>query len=632
MPKKTNEGHLPNLFPTTNVIFPTGLKNSIVLIILFATTLAMAQLPQAESPSRRVVGIVTSQVGFAPTETKFALFLSDSGSVAPTGNFTLVDAQQNVVFTGAPIRQGFKWDREVWRLDFTSVQDSGSFTVKFANWESRPFIISSDIWSRGYETQTWFESFFARQRMTNEEYPANSNLPKYRLDDQGNKIAISGTHNVDGGWQDAHSDDQYLAHSGIVTQLLTAWEVDSLRFKQESGGQFPAILEEARYGLKFQLSMQNPSGSFHVGVSSSPSPWGDQSPRGVFQDSGYALNARSAAALAQGARVFKGRDDAFANQCLTAAELAWNWSITHRDVHIPPLPGYWNAHYDSHLLAATELWITTGKPVYQDSMEQAILRSSIDNSESWQPYWKSETGDDWSGYFGMKDMIGQGNLLISYGKYFPFASSASRAVILEQVEFIKNRYTSSIDYYGVLDQTWVDWFGVMGTMVSNASAFAYLGSQLNDSELIGLGADQVHATLGRNPTGRSYARGVGTYWWDGEWASNLDNTWGAVFPGIIIGDNSSNPASEIGLPTDNCLISGEMGAAGWRCGEWVTGYTSALIFAVASLNSHFTSIQNNPSSSIEVNAFGDNFKNYSRFTKSGQPFDLLGRKVKLLRW
>lgn len=590
-----------------------------LLLVVFATAGA---LPVAEQPSRRVNGVITSQIGFAPPETKWALLLLDTGATAPAATFTIKTVSGSVRFTGTPEHKGAKWAREVWRLDFSTFKDTGTFSVHIQNYQSQPFKISPSIWSTALPTETWFNSFFARQRMTGEEYPNSDSLPQFILAKNEGKISVPGTHAVKGGWQDAHSDDQHLSHSGMVSSFLYAWELDSLRFKKASGAKFPSILDEARWGLVFQLSMQNPTGSFGNGLTISKALPGGGRSRGVFIDSSITLAAQSAAALAHGARIFRGKDNAFADTCLNAAKKAWNWSITHNDIiSIGLLPEYWNAKYDARMLAALELWRATGEKKYRDTLETAILRSSIDKSESWQPYWKSGSGNDWSGWFGIKNMLGSGNLLLTYGSYYKDASPAARAVIKSQVDYFADRWSRGADTYGVLAQTWVQWFACMGTTQSNGATLAYVGHMLNDTTLLRVGADQIQAVLGRNPMGKSYVRGVGSDYWNGEWAKNLDNTWGAIFPGIILSDSkSANPASEGGLPTDNCAITGNMGSSGWRCGEWVTGYTSALILGSASLNAHY-----NPAETETPVLIKPRKANQTPQTKMLKRYDLMGR-------
>ena len=590
-----------------------------VLCLLLASIAWCGQLPQAEPDNRRVTGIVSSQVGFTPTGTKEALLLLDSvagGSTAPAPTFTVVDSAGTVKWTGSPQHVGFKWGRELWKLDFSAFADTGVFKVAMAGHESRPLRISPQIWRDQLPAETWFQSFFARQRMTNAEYPANPHLPLFR-DSAGTNVSVVGEHSVHGGWQDAHSDDQHLSHEGIVSSLLWAWDVDSSRFSASPGPDAPRILAEAKWGLQFLLSMQNPSGSFANGVTGSPASWQTvKVPRGVQIDTSQALAFRAAGGLAHGAVVFKTRDPLFADSCRNAAKRGWDWAIAHASDTLN-LPGYWNAREDSRLSAALFLWRSTGEQKYQDTLEAAILRSGVDNSQAWQPFWASGTGYDWAGYFGSVDMLSNGSLLLTLAGYSSQASPAAQEKISAICMFFRDYWASHVDSYGVIEKTWTSWFGSVGYMVGNAAPVVLAGHMLNDTTLLRLGTDQLQVALGRNPMGKSYVRGVGSDWWGGEWATDTANTWGAVFPGIILAD-TTNAFYSHAIPTDNCALSGDMGSSGWRCGEWCTGYTASLLLATSVLDAHY-GVQADPSSVLSKPL------QRSLPMPRGAGFDLLGR-------
>src|SRR6185503_17095238 len=78
-----------------------------------------------------------------------------------------------------------------------------------------------------------------------------------------------------------------------------------------------------------------------------------------------AATADFAAVMAIAARVYKPFDAAYANQCLTAAEKAWNWLGKNPSVTFRNPTGVLTGEYgdrdprDETLWAAAELWRTT---------------------------------------------------------------------------------------------------------------------------------------------------------------------------------------------------------------------------------------------------------------------------------
>src|SRR6185503_6685021 len=144
------------------------------------------------------------------------------------------------------------------------------------------------------------------------------------------------------GWHDAGDYGRYVVNSGIATaELLWTWELFSSRIKDlsldipESANATPDFLDEVRWNLDWMLTMQDEDGgvwpkqtsehfadfvmpendarvSYVIGTGKEP-----------YKSS--AATADFAAVMAIAARIYKRFDAAYAQECLTAAEAAWNW-------------------------------------------------------------------------------------------------------------------------------------------------------------------------------------------------------------------------------------------------------------------------------------------------------------------
>jgi endoglucanase len=143
----------------------------------------------------------------------------------------------------------------------------------------------------------------------------------------------TGTISSIGGWHDAGDYGKYVVNAGIsVGTLLLAFEYFPNRFQAddlripESGNSVPDILDEARYELKWFLTMQSSSGGVFFKITkpqfeSFVMPQNDTGQRYVYRLSSTATGD-FAAVMARAARVFRPYDSLFAASCLTAAQRA----------------------------------------------------------------------------------------------------------------------------------------------------------------------------------------------------------------------------------------------------------------------------------------------------------------------
>jgi endoglucanase len=136
------------------------------------------------------------------------------------------------------------------------------------------------------------------------------------------------------GWHDAGNFEMYVPSTAPTAQaLLMAYESrpelfsDSQLNIPEAGNRIPDLLDEARWGLDWVLSMQDASGGFRnreavMKWSKHMSADADRAPRWISAV-GTASTAKGVSALALAARIYREWDADFAARCEAAARRGW---------------------------------------------------------------------------------------------------------------------------------------------------------------------------------------------------------------------------------------------------------------------------------------------------------------------
>jgi endoglucanase len=206
------------------------------------------------------------------------------------------------------------------------------------------------------------------------------------------------TLDVSGGWYDAGDHGKYVVNGGISTaQLLSTYERslhargasrralgDGSLAIPEQGNGVPDVLDEARWELEFLMRMQVPEGQPLAGMvhhkihdnawSALPlDPALDPLPRELHRPS-TAATLNLAAAAAQGARLYRRYDAAFAERLLAAARRAWDAALVYPAIYAPGSDGQGGGSYsdadasDELYWAAAELYLTTHEAPYLDAV------------------------------------------------------------------------------------------------------------------------------------------------------------------------------------------------------------------------------------------------------------------------
>nr|WP_211091891.1 glycoside hydrolase family 9 protein [Vibrio agarilyticus] len=589
-----------------------------------------------------------NQVGYFPKGEKFAVLHSDS---TQPQTWQLIDKNDDVLFSGKTKVFGVNAasGEHVHQIDFSHVdQTLNAVKIKVGEELSHPFDIKQNVYSQlaedalkyFYHNRSGIEvkpEFVQRADLSRPAgHPKDSASCFKGKDAQGNiwpgcDFSIDGT----GGWYDAGDHGKYLVNSGISTwTLLNLYERGihgkdqvvpfSQKMKRipESGNGVNDLLDEARWNIEFMLAMQIPEGKkVHVPVGDQHSkladltlteidasgmafhkiadekwtgfpmaPHNDTQKRSVSHPSTSAtLNL--AAIGAQCSRIWKEIDAEFANQCLTAAQSAWQAANAHPEVYAYDNFTGSGPYGDGQLAdefywAAAELFITTGAAKYRDfitASEEFLATPSVGKNAAQEFYWQ---------YMAP---AGTFSLALVPNALTKEQVAQARANIVTSAEM----YASQLDQEGyrlpftVEAYTWGSNSAIVNRAIILVYGFDYSGKE----EYLVSAANAMDYILGRNPLSYSYVTGYGSDPFKNPhhrfWAYQANNDYPKAPAGVLSGGpnsvNFSDPvASSLqGKCTGQTCYVDDLGA--WTLNEVTINWNAPLVWISSALN---TSILN----------------------------------------
>jgi endoglucanase len=368
-----------------------------------------------------------NQFGYLPDGPKRATVVTDAPEPVP---WQIEDARGAVVLEGLTTPRGFDAPSgtRVHTVDFTALQQTGEgFVLRADGDRSYPFAVRPGLYrellvdalSYFYPVRSGIEIL---DSVAGEGYgrPAghvgapdtdsiNQGDNDVPCQDEDTSRRVYGEPwtcdyrlNVTGGWYDAGDHGKYVVNGGIsVAQLLAAYERAKLRGGEslsrlgdgtlripETGNGVPDVLDEARWHLEFMLRMIVPEGDPLAGMvhhkihdnewTGLPlMPHLDPKTRELHRPSTAATLNLSAVA-AQGARIYREFDPAFADRLIEAAQSTWEAALAHpalyataRDGRSGGGPYHDYDVSDEFYWAAAELFITTGAETYHEFLKNA---------------------------------------------------------------------------------------------------------------------------------------------------------------------------------------------------------------------------------------------------------------------
>jgi endoglucanase len=349
-------------------------------------------------------------VGYLPNAEKQATI------AAPCANFTVVRVTDgSTAFQGKATGPVLDPDtqEQLYTADFSKLKRPGEYQLDVPSvGRSAPFHIAADVYREPFHTvmlgfYLWRcgtavsathhgETFAHAACHTNDawlDYVGGGHTNKY-----GTK-----------GWHDAGDYNKYTVNAGVtVGTLFRAWEDFGPQLRKvrldlpESGGKLPDFLAELKWELDWLLTMQAPDGSVYHKLTTRSfggfilpelettnryfTPWGSEA------------TADFVGMTAQAARIFRPYDPAFADRCLQAAQLSYQFLKAHPEYHQADQTGFSTGAYEinqpnhrqngvpqNRLWAAAELWETTGSPDVLLDLETRVkaVNGQVDSDFDW---------------------------------------------------------------------------------------------------------------------------------------------------------------------------------------------------------------------------------------------------------
>lgn len=538
-------------------------------------------VPEAEIiPTGPVVS--TNQVGYFPDAPKFGVLAGTEESVP----WKLLEWQTDIVIAEGMTAQG-RFDSAsgdiVQLADFSDVTIRGGYFLEINGVRSHRFHIGTDIYNTlpvgalryFYLNRSAIEltEAFAAEWARPAGHITDNAVTCFKGTDADGKTwdGCDYTLDVHKGWYDAGDYGKYVVNGGIATwTLLNSYErlpnafPDGAANIPESGNGVPDILDEARWEMEFLLGMQVPEGQPLAGMvhhkmhdrhwSGVPVMPPAETDNTDFESGRFLMPPSTAATLnvaataAQCARIWRDIDAEFSARCLEAAETAWNAALANPTIYAGNTPGEGGGNYDDKNVtdefywAAVELFITTGKAEYRDSLTKSPFYTSFPNSAG------DGNGSMW---WGGTAALGTISLVSAPNEL----GEDDIAALREQIVSTADHYLERIEREGYrvpLGENQYVW-GSSSDVLNNAIVMALAYDFTGEARYLGGVTESMDYILGRNANEISFVSGYGTYTMQHPHHRFWGNQPGSGFPppppGAVSGGPNGQPSDPTALET-----------------------------------------------------------------------------------
>lgn len=364
-----------------------------------------------------------SQVGYHIAQKKIAIVeldRTDSGDDTISVKRVAENGELEDALSGKPSPWGEFLRYHYLRFDFSSVTKPGLYVIDYRNFRTQTFTISADVYKRGV-WQPVLEYFLPVQMChmrVEEQYrvwhgachlddarmaPVSYNHFDGYLQGPDTLTKFKSGETVPGmnvgGWHDAGDDDLRIeSQADEVSILASAYETFGLdyddttidetsgiaRIHQPDGK--PDVLQQVEHGALTLLGSYQSMGRFYRGIITPTLPQytmlgdetnstdnllydgslkagertathsGNPDDRWLFTERNAGHEYKGIAALAAAGRVLKEFDPVMSRRCIEAAETLWKQDRNAEKA------------FDEKIVAAVELWLTTRKPEYGQSV------------------------------------------------------------------------------------------------------------------------------------------------------------------------------------------------------------------------------------------------------------------------
>ena len=527
---------------------------------------------------RAMPAIHLNQLGFLPGTAKHAVV---AGGGERPEHWQVVASDGRVVLAGRtePFGADPASGDRVQQIDLSALATPGTYRLQVAGATSHPFTVSAGLYrplalsALNYFYQTRAGIAIEPRYAGGTAWARPAGHPHERVtcfagvgEDGTRWPGCRYTLDVTGGWYDAGDQGKYVVNGGIALWTLQdRWEQqpagrsafpDGSAALPEAGNGRDDLLDEARWEMRFLLSMQVPdgtrmalpvgpqrahgaltlteidaSGLVHHKVADRhwtalpTSPADDREERLLYPPS-TAATLNLAATAAQAARIWSHTDPVFARTCLAAAQRAYRAALRHPDIFAAQgftgSGGYGDRTLSDELFWATaELYATSGDATYLSALRK-------------MPAWSAPlVQPDWAATAALGTIT-----LATVAPALPAADrEAQRRLIVDAANrFLAEERASG--YHLPFRGTDYGW-GSNAVLLNRAMVLALAARLTGESRYRDGVVEVMDYVLGRNPLDRSFVSGFG---WNPMqhphhrfWAHSLDNRLPPPPPGVLSG-------------------------------------------------------------------------------------------------
>ncbi|MCR5122700.1 MAG: glycoside hydrolase family 9 protein, partial [Ruminococcus sp.] len=327
----------------------------------------------------------------------------------------------------------------------------------------------------------------------------------------------------------------------------------------ESGNGFPDLLDEARWEMEWMLKMQLDSSeyagmAYHkahdetwTGLGVAPA---DDDKNRIIKPPTTAATLNLAACAAQSSRLWKDLDGDFAEECLEAAEKAYEAAKEHPEMYAPLDESVGGGAYgdndvsDEFYWAAMELYAATGDKDYLKDAKRSDYYMTVPVTMGGGESVDTAGTFDW----GNTAALGTFTALLnadSFGDIRDAEKTLKKAadhyIELEEAQGYGLPYAQSTLSYNDSDKGYL--WGSNSFVADNSIVLAY-AAVLNDDDSYANGAMQgLDYLLGRNAMDYSYVTGYGSHTTENPhhrwWSNQIDDEFPKAPCGVLSGGPNS---------------------------------------------------------------------------------------------
>ena len=549
-------------------------------LVMFVTSFAFAADEDIRLNSLGFLPDMPKKVSIAAQCSEFFVKKASNNSIAFSGKVTGPTHQNDI-------------NQDVWIADFSEIVQPGKYYIEVPDvGKSYEFEIGDKVYDFAYYTA--MRAFYLWRCGCAVEGEHNgikySHEACHTDDAYQDYMGIDDTSRRDGtkGWHDAGDYGKYTVNAGItVGCLFMAWDHFGDKLKNislnlpDTAPGYPDFLKELKWETDWLLTMQYPDGSGRVAhkltrlnFSDFIMPENDKEKR-YYTGWGSAATADFVAIMAMAARYFKPYDAEYAQKCLDAAKVSYEFLKNNPENFAPnqrafSTGGYGTTDPDDRLWAAAEMWQTTGDEECLKDLEtrisaQAATRGFGRRGGANAPRGKVDEDWDW----GNVRNLGM----------FTYVESQREGRNPELLETVKKDVLAAAD--GIVAKATADVYGrTLGTRyywgcnggLGRQALNLYIADKIqHKAEYKYSILDIVGQLFGRNSYGRSFVTGLGHNppMHPHDRRSGADNI-EAPWPGYVVGggQNATNWQDvQVSYQTNEIAIN-------WQAG---------LVYALASV-------------------------------------------------